>query len=189
MRRYWFPKHYADEVQRARVPFGFILLAAFAYYSAPTPLSLSVGLPVSFLGVLLRAWAAGHLAKNEELAISGPYAWIRNPLYLGTLTAAAGLVVASREVWLAVLFGLVFLLVYFPAIELEEQHLRKLFPGYREYANEVPLLIPNGRPIPSTNGFRFALYRRNQEYQALAGFLAGSVLLLWKAGVLKTIIG
>jgi protein-S-isoprenylcysteine O-methyltransferase Ste14 len=185
MRGYWFPKHYAEEAQRLRVPCGFLLVATFAWFAAPTELSLYVGLPAAFLGILVRAWAAGHLAKNEELAVSGPYAWVRNPLYVGTITAAMGLSIAAREVWLAVLFVLVFLLVYFPAMEREEQHLRNLFPEYEEYAARVPMLLPRGPAIRSLERFRFSLYRRNQEYQALAGFLAGCVYLVWRAGLIR----
>ncbi len=96
-RRYWFWKPYADCVARLRVPSGFVLLAAFAYLSAPDAKSLTYGLPVAVLGLLLRAWAAGHLAKNEQLAQGGPYAHVRNPLYLGTLLVAAGLAIASQS--------------------------------------------------------------------------------------------
>jgi protein-S-isoprenylcysteine O-methyltransferase Ste14 len=181
MRRYWFPKHYADEVQRLRVACGFVLVGAFAIFSAPTVASISIGMAVAFVGILLRAWAAGHLAKNESLAMSGPYAWIRNPLYVGTLIAALGLVIAARQFWLGVLFALVFLLVYLPAIELEEQHLRKLFPEYEAYAARVPLLVPIRPPTKAPGKFRFSLYMRNQEYQALAGILLGCLLLIWKA--------
>ena len=105
MRRHWFPKPYADFVARLRVPGGFLLAAAFLWLSAPTPASLVSGLPVSVLGLVLRAWAAGHLAKNEQLATGGPYAWVRNPLYLGTLVVAAGLSIAARSYGLAVLFA------------------------------------------------------------------------------------
>ena len=100
--RMMFPKPYADFAQRLRVPAGFVLLVAFAWLSQPSKFSMEVGLPISVLGLLLRAWAAGHLAKNQELATSGPFAYVRNPLYLGTLITAAGLVVAAREVWLVV---------------------------------------------------------------------------------------
>ena len=75
------------------------------------------------------------------MATGGPYAYTRNPLYLGTLTVALGLAVACRSAWLGVLFAAVFLLVYLPVIQNEEQHLRKLFPGYAEYASRVPLLL------------------------------------------------
>ncbi len=131
MRRHFFPKPYADFVARLRAPGGFLLVAAFLWFSEPTPRSLLWGLPVSVLGLWLRGWAAGHLAKNARLATSGPYAWVRNPLYLGTLLVAAGLTLAAQSPWLAGLFAAVFLLVYLPAIELEEQYLRELFPGVR----------------------------------------------------------
>ena len=92
-----FPKPYADAVARLRVLFGFVMVAAFLWFSAPDARSLAVGMPVSALGLALRAWAAGHLEKNRELAQSGPYARVRNPLYLGTLTVAAGLAMAARR--------------------------------------------------------------------------------------------
>lgn len=181
MRRHWFPKPYADTVARLRVPGGFLLVAAFAWLAAPTPASLAVGLPVAVAGLLLRAWAAGHLAKNERLAVSGPYAWCRNPLYVGTLVVAAGLAVAARRPLLAALFAAVFALVYLPAIELEEQHLRKLFPEYADYAARVPWLLPRPPRQRSPEEFRWALYRRNGEYNALLGFLAGAAWLAWRA--------
>jgi protein-S-isoprenylcysteine O-methyltransferase Ste14 len=176
----WFTKPYADFVQRLRVPIGFVLVAAFAYWSSPTALSIEWGAPISVAGLLLRGWAAGHLAKNQSLAVSGPYAFTRNPLYLGTLLVALGLVGSSRQPALAALFAAAFGLVYLPAIELEEQHLRKLFPEYASYAERVPRL---GVRIPGEScgeSFRLALYRKNQEYQAAAGYLVGLVLLVWK---------
>jgi protein-S-isoprenylcysteine O-methyltransferase Ste14 len=180
MRRYWFPKPYADLVARLRVPGGFLLAAAFLWLSDPARVSLLCGLPVSALGVWLRGWAAGHLSKNERLATGGPYASVRNPLYLGTLLTAAGLAIASRSPWLALLFAAAFVLVYLPVIELEEQHLRKLFPAYAAYAAEVPTLWPRFRRPAGGARFRWHLYLRNQEYQALAGFAAGVAVLVWK---------
>ena len=144
-----FPKPYADRVARLRVTTGFLLAAAFAWWSQPDVPSLAWGLPLSVLGLLLRGWAAGHLEKNIRLAVGGPYAYVRNPLYLGTLFVAAGLVVASRRWLLAVLFALVFGLIYLPAIELEEQHLRSLFPDFADYAQRVPALWPSPRRIPN----------------------------------------
>lgn len=179
-RRYWFPKPYADRVARLRVPSGFLLVLMFAGLAKPTAESLAWGLPISLAGLLLRAWAAGHLAKNQNLATGGPYAWTRNPLYLGTLIVAAGLVIAASQWLLAVIFAAVFAFVYLPVIELEEQHLRELFPEYKSYAERVPVLLP--RPPASSDGagFRWNLYRRNEEYQALLGFLAGAGFLFWR---------
>ena len=92
-----FPKPYADFVAKLRVPSGFLLVAVFAWFSHPSPGSLAWGLPVSLAGLALRGWAAGCLAKNRQLATGGPYAYLRNPLYAGTLLVAAGLAIASRS--------------------------------------------------------------------------------------------
>lgn len=179
-RRYFFPKHYADVVQRLRVPLGFVLVAAFALLANPSRWSLMIGLPVALAGIAIRAWAAGHLVKNQQLAMSGPYAFVRNPLYIGTLIAAAGFVLATREPWLALLFGLAFALIYLPAIELEEQHLRKLFQEYEWYATQVPMLRPRIPPLRAEGRFRTAVYLKNQEYQALIGFVVGAAFLAWR---------
>lgn len=176
-----FPKPYADRVAKLRVPFGFVLVVAFAWFARPTLASLAAALPVSLAGLALRAWAAGHLEKNRDLARGGPYAYVRNPLYIGTLLVAAGLVVAARQWILAFLFAAVFLLIYLPVIQLEEQHLRNLFPDFDDYASRVPALRPTLRPLPSSQPFRPSLYVYNREYQALLGFAAGAALLCVKA--------
>lgn len=180
-----FPKPYADFVARLRVFTGFLLVAAFLWLSRPTWMSLAFGIPVAILGLAIRAWAAGHLEKNLALTVSGPYAFVRNPLYIGTLTAAAGFIIASRRWELGLLFAAVFLLIYLPVVELEEQHLRSLFPDYGDYARAVPKLIPRVTPAtpaatPHSKPFRWSLYLGNREYEALAGFLAGLALLAWK---------
>jgi protein-S-isoprenylcysteine O-methyltransferase Ste14 len=175
---YWFPKGYADFVAKLRVPCGFLLLITFALLSRPTVTSIGIGLPVAMLGLLLRGWAAGHLAKNQDLATGGPYAYIRNPLYAGTLIVAAGIVIACRNGWLAAIFAIVFGLVYLPVIELEEQHLRNLFPDYATYAQRVPRLVPLRFNHSGNSQFSWALYRKNEEYKALLGFLAAVAWLL-----------
>ena len=129
----------------------------------------------------LRGWAAGHLAKNEALATSGPFAYTRNPLYLGSLIAAAGFALAARSPWLALLFAVYFVLVYLPVIGEEESHLRTLFPDYASYAAQAPRILPRLSPAASGAGrFRWELYRRNREHQALAAALAATTVLLVK---------
>ncbi len=185
MRRHWFPKPYADAVARLRVPAGFVMVAAFAWFSHPDALSLAAGLPFSAGGLALRAWAAGHLAKNQRLATSGPYAFTRNPLYLGTLITALGLAAAGRSFGLALLFATLFGLVYLPAIELEEQHLAEILPGYAAFAARVPLLIPRWPTGFGPERFSAALYRKNREYQALLGWSIGAGWLVARAVWLK----
>lgn len=176
-----FPKPYADFVARLRVPVGFAMVAAFAWFSAPTPESVVAGALLALPGLLLRGWAAGHLRKNSTLTMSGPYAWIRNPLYVGTLIVAAGMAWAAQQWALAGLFAFVFLFVYLPAITLEEQHLAKLFPEFAEYARRVPLLIPYRGRRDAKAAFAFSQYLHNREYEALIGFAAGVAFLAAKA--------
>ena len=177
-----FPKPYADMVARMRVPSGFLIVAVFAWFSQPSRLSLEIGLPVSLLGLALRAWAAGCLAKDRQLATGGPYAFTRNPVYLGTLVVAAGLSISARSLGLGGLFAAVFVFVYLPVIQNESEHLHVLFRDYGAYSAEVPLLLPRVTPWRSekANPFRWALYLSNQEYNAGAGFAAGMLFLLWK---------
>lgn len=177
---YWFPKPYADFVQRLRVPCGFLLLVAFAWLSHPSAASMSAGLAIAIPGLLLRGWAAGHLAKDRDLATSGPYAYVRNPLYAGTVVAALGIVIASRNAWLAIIFAAVFFLVYLPAIELEEQHLRGIFAGYEAYAKAVARFTPRAKWKAEARDFSWALYRKNEEYKAGIGFLIAAAWLLWR---------
>lgn len=175
-----FPKPYADAVAKLRVPGGFVLVAAFLWLSEPSTSSLAVGLPISIAGLAIRGWAAGHLEKNTALTDSGPYAWVRNPLYIGTLTVAAGLAIAARRWELGALFAAVFLLVYLPVVELEEQYLRELFPAFPEYESRVHKLLPRPPSRLAGKTFQWRLYRHNREYEALLGFLAGVAVLFWK---------
>lgn len=179
-----FPKRYSDVVAKLRVPFGFLLAVSLVWLARPTAESLMLGIPISLGGLALRAWAAGYLAKNEVLAMSGPYSYLRNPLYAGSLLVAAGLVIASLRWELAILYTAVFWLVYLPVIELEEQHLAKLFPQFAEYKKRTPLLIPVDRTPPTGQKvtlFRWDLYRRNEEYKALLAWVAAIAWLTWRS--------
>ncbi len=178
--RYLFPKPYADFVQRLRVAGGFLLLITFAWLAEPTLRSLQIGLSISLLGLLLRGYAAGHLAKDRELATTGPYSYIRNPLYMGTALVAFGIVVASANWWLALLFAAVFFLVYLPAIELEEQHLREIFPDYARYAQHVHRFFPLRKFSLQPRPFSWPLYRRNEEYKAALGWLIAVAWLVFR---------
>ena len=176
-----FPKPYADFAQRLRVPAGFILLITFAWSSRPSIRSMQIGVPLSIIGLFLRAWAAGHLAKDRELATSGPFAYVRNPLSSRELLiTAAGLVMAARGLWLPILFAAAFLFIYLPAIELEEQHLRQIFPNYADYAARIHRFFPLAKWPGVQSAFSWPLYGRNEEYKALAGFFLAIAWLAWK---------
>ena len=118
-----FSKSYAEIVARARVPAGTILVFLFVWLSLPDRKSLVIGMPVALLGMLLRGWAAGHLEKNIRLTTSGPFARVRNPLYLGSLLVGTGFGFAANDTLVSVLIGLFFLGFYLPVVEEEERHL------------------------------------------------------------------
>jgi protein-S-isoprenylcysteine O-methyltransferase Ste14 len=169
MRRF-FPKTYADIVQRLRVPSGFLLVAAFVSLSDPGPASLAIGLPMCAAGLALRSWAAGHLRKNQRLTISGPYAWHRNPLYAGTLIAATGCAVGGGGVWLPLVVAAVFVMVYLPVMQLEEERLAELFEEFGAYAERVPQLFPAPPRERSPERFDWAVWRMNREWKGIAAF-------------------
>jgi protein-S-isoprenylcysteine O-methyltransferase Ste14 len=179
-----FPKPYADLMQKLRVPIGLVVAAGFGWFAHPSALSLLAGLPLAAAGLALRAWAAGHLRKNQNLTTSGPYAWVRNPLYMGTLLAVGGCLIAAAQAVLAWATLVAFLLIYTPVVEQEEQHLRKLFPEYDRYARHVPQFIPRLPRHPregSGRGFSYAIYQQNKEHKALLGLLWAYAFLALKA--------
>lgn len=170
MPRQLFPKPYADFVQRLRVPSGILLVAAFVFLSSPSPAGFWAGLPLVAAGLAHRTWAAGHLRKNQALTTSGPYAWHRNPLYAGTLLAASGCAVAGGGLLLGFVAA-VFLLVYLPVMQLEEQKLAELFPGFEEYARRVPQLLPKRPTARSPERFSWDVWAMNKEWKGIAAFV------------------
>ena len=175
-----FAKPYADFVQRFRVPAGLFLLGGFAFLAHPSWMSVLQSLPVIAVGMALRAWAAGHLEKNQKLAVSGPYAYTRNPLYFGSLIVAAGFCIAAASWWLGLLFFAAFALIYLPVMEQEAAHLSNLFPDYAAYAARVPLLLPWPSGYGAGKAFSWDLFWRNKEQKAWYASLAGLSLLLVK---------
>jgi protein-S-isoprenylcysteine O-methyltransferase Ste14 len=171
------------------VPLGFLCAAVFFLFAKPTPRWLIAGAVVSLPGLLLRAWASGHIRKNDALAMSGPYAYTRNPLYLGSFLLGLGFTIASGRVLLGLLFALLFLGIYLPVMRVESATIAELFAeSYPNYASEVPLFFPRMTPYRSAEartGFDGALYMRYREYQAALGLVVAWGLLIIKAYYLK----
>ena len=137
---------YAAWASRWRVPLGFLLGVAYLLFSRPTVKLLIAGGAVAALGLALRTFAAGHLAKNQRLATSGPYAYTRNPLYLGSALMGAGFAVAGGNWILALACLVLFAAIYWPVIRREEEYLRREFGQvYDRYAQCVPVLLPRFR--------------------------------------------
>lgn len=133
-------------------------------------------------GLLIRALASGHVRKNEALTASGPYAYTRNPLYLGSLLIGAGFGIAARSWWVCVALIVIFAAIYIPVILEEEKFLREKFPEFEEYARRVPRIVPRLRRESGEGAgeFSWALYLQHREYNALMGAAAMIVALIVK---------
>ena len=170
--------------RRIRVPMGFVFAVFFLWLARPTPGFLGLSLILVVPGLLLRGYASGYVQKNEELTVSGPYAWTRNPLYLGSMMMAFGFALAARSFWIALAMALLFLVIYIPVIRGEEEYLRGRFSGFDAYAARVPRLLPRLVPArdPASAGGRFSgpLYRKHREYHALLGAISMYAALILK---------
>jgi protein-S-isoprenylcysteine O-methyltransferase Ste14 len=169
-----------------RVKAGFISIVAAVILANPHLSSLLAGLGICLIGLIIRVWASGHLSKEKELAVSGPYRFTRNPLYLANLVIGMSVVVASYSWWVMAIFGAYFLLFYPIAIKKEKKKMKDLFPAeYDEYRKKAPLFFPSLRPLPSLkkNKFSWKLFRKNKEWRALSG-----AALFWLALTLKMLL-
>lgn len=174
--------------RRARVPLGFVVAAVFLAFARPTWTTLASSLILVLPGLWLRGYAAGYVKKNAELTRTGPYAYTRNPLYLGSMSIAAGFAVAAGRWWLVVLLVAMFLAIYVPTILSEEEFLRGVFPQFDDYAKRVPRLLPRLTPArfeDTERGIgRFSpeRYRHHREYNASIGaaaLYAALLLRMW----------
>ena len=167
--------------RRVRVPLGFALAIVYIWLARPTWASILIGSLVAVPGILLRALASGHVKKNEELTTSGPYAYTRNPLYLGSLIMAVGFALAARSAIIFVLMLAMFFAIYMPVIRSEEVYLREKFPDFDDYARSVPRLLPRLSAFQNPPGsFSRALYLQHREYNAILGTVGVMAALVAK---------
>lgn len=184
--------------RRVRLKAVWLLLIPFLILARPTPLLLAVGGCVALLGTAIRAWAAGCIKKQRELTTTGPYAYTRNPLYLGSFLIGIGVTIAGGQWIFTALFVLFFFLVYRRTMKNEEALLEREFgEAYRRYRAEVPRLLPRFTPYraedaPTRPGAAAAVYSRartwfsarrylrNREWEAALGVAAGFAFLAIK---------
>ena len=194
--------------RRIRVPLGFVTAAVYVFEVARRPAhpaAIAWSLVLVLPGLALRAAASGTVKKNRELAVTGPYAYTRNPLYLGSMLMAAGFAVALLSWPLALLLAAGFAIIYIPVIASEERFLRDTFPGFEDYCRRVPRLHcraslrpkpkavrqfrPKHRPADApSSGFSFALYRKHREYNAAIGAALLYLSLLYLRPALEALL-
>ena len=167
--------------RRIRVPLGFGFAAVFLFLARPGWESLLVSLVLVLPGLWLRGYAAGYVRKNQELTTTGPYAYTRNPLYLGSMLIAFGFAAASQSWMLIVVLTVLFFAIYLPTIRSEEEFLRGHFSGFDAYARQVPRLFPRITPAPTAaaaGAFSRERYLHHREYNSSIGAAAIYLALL-----------
>ncbi len=171
--------------RRIRVPLGFALAVLYGWLARPTWGSIALGLIAVFCGLAIRGYASGYVRKNEDLATRGPYAYTRNPLYLGSIILAMGFAVAAQSWWIGAVMLVLFLAIYLPVIRGEEAYLQSRFPEFADYTRRVPRLLPRLTPARDDSaddtgqgGFSWPLYVQHREYNASLGAAAMLLLLV-----------
>jgi len=179
--------HWQRIARRIRVPLGFLIAALYLYQlarRAPLPAAIAWSLLLVLPGLWLRAYASGYVKKNRELTTTGPYAYTRNPLYLGSMLMAAGFAVALLSWPVALTLAIMFAVIYIPTVASEERFLRVTFPEFPDYCRRVPRFIPRLTPsnpsgIEGRHGsFALSLYLKHREYNAAIGAILLYLCLL-----------
>ncbi|MCJ7681603.1 MAG: isoprenylcysteine carboxylmethyltransferase family protein [Candidatus Aminicenantes bacterium] len=170
-----------SNIYRWRIRSALVGVFVCLILARPTVRALLIGIGISILGLLLRAWASCHLRKDTDLAVCGPYRFTRNPLYLGNFLLGVSIAVGSHSLWVAAVFAVYFLIFYPVAIHVEKKKMEQIFPEeYRIYAQRVPIFFPRLFPAPRIGNSPFSLkrYSTNKEQRALVGtFLFWTVLV------------
>jgi protein-S-isoprenylcysteine O-methyltransferase Ste14 len=161
---------YSETARKLRLPLGFVFGISYLIWAHPTPVTLPVGAAIALIGILIRAWASGHIVKNKRLAVTGPYAHTRNPLYFGSFLIGAGFAIAAHWSLLFVVVAF-WLLVYAPTMQRERINIRERFPdAYDRYSANVPAFVPRVTPWKDESadegGFSLDLYMRHGEWKA-----------------------
>jgi protein-S-isoprenylcysteine O-methyltransferase Ste14 len=156
---------------KLRVPLGFLAGAVALWLARPTSMSILIGGAIAVPGEVLRVWAAGHLTRWREVTRSGPYRFMRHPLYVGSSIMAIGFAVAAVHPAVAALVAVYMVVTLTAAVQFEARELREQFGA--DYA-----AYQQGRATAVSRGFSFARVIANREYRAAAGLALG-LALLW----------
>jgi hypothetical protein len=158
---------------RRRVTLGFLTGLLCFWFADPNLRSLIAGALVALPGEALRIWAAGHIDKGREITRSGPYRFVRHPLYLGSSIMAAGFCIAAWSLIVAALVMGYMALTLVAAMRTEEKALDEKFDGeYSAYRER--------RAEPVARKFSLDRVMANREYRSAAGVVAGLAVLAVK---------
>jgi protein-S-isoprenylcysteine O-methyltransferase Ste14 len=171
-------------------------VAAIFWFSRPTLQLIAIGAVFVAAGETCRFWAAGHLLKSKELAVSGPYRYTQNPLYLGRFLILTGFCIMAyfplkaggrsfpANLILLFLAYAAFFLYYLPRkIRVEGSRLREIHgAAWEQYFRSVPILFPRLTPYgANVRGWTSERMRRNREHWMLAGVVVVTLLFALKS--------
>lgn len=149
-----------------RTFFTFLFLVFLSIKANPSLFHFIAGLSFLLCGGALRIWATGHIEKITRLATSGPYRFVRHPLYAGNFLIGIGFCVFANGWYFLPLFILLCFLFYYPLILEEEKFLTQSFPEYKLFAQDVPRFIPRfsfSRSMDARGFYSFAQSKKNRE--------------------------
>lgn len=161
---------------------GVIGLVLFLV-AEPEPAWFIPGAILTLAGELLRLWAAGHLRKNKQLTTTGPYAYVKNPLYLGTLLITTGYSAMAKNVYIMIAGFVWFFIYYAPYKKKQEQEklIGTFGDKWLEYDKAVPDYIPRLTPYPGRTGNRWSwsVVKENSEHETAAAVFIGFAVMLF----------
>jgi len=159
-----------------RVPLfvGGILLVVFAKPNLP---GIMVGIVLITLGEAIRIWGTGHLQKNETLTVTGPYAFVKNPLYVGSILITVGFCILGNNIYILAVATLMFCFHYIPyKKKIEGDRLRKIFgAAYEDYDRKVPDYLPRWTP--------YSDHRASWSFKSFVGNSEVGIVFLVAMGV------
>jgi protein-S-isoprenylcysteine O-methyltransferase Ste14 len=160
------------------------IVAVYLFFTArPEPVWFIAGAVVTVLGEWLRLWAAGHLRKNKELTTTGPYSYVKNPLYIGTLLITLGYSAMAMNIWIMVA-GFVWFFIYYAPYKKKQEN-QKLIGSFGEawtqFDRSVPDYLPRFTPYPGrgTNRWSWDVVRENSEHETAAAVFIGFAVMLY----------
>ncbi len=169
-------------VVKERIFFGYFAALVFLFFASPTKLSIVAGLVFCLIGEAIRTLSAGTIMKNKLLTTSGPYAYVRNPLYFGSFIIGIGVCVMGNVLIFSAVFIPAFLMIYTQKINNEEVKLQEIFKeSFDEYMLNVPRFLPRFTPWKKEKmNFEFRLIKVHKEYQAWLGIYAITIVMFLK---------
>ena len=163
----------------------FVLIALLLIFARPTLPSFIGGTILIAFGELIRIWATGHIEKNKKLTTTGPYAYVKNPMYIRTFFIGTGFCITARNYYILAVGLALFFIYYIPYKKrVEARRLKRIFGDeYIDYDKKVSDLIPRltpykkGQGTSSVSKWHFRVLLSNNEQGTLLAIIVGLILM------------